>query len=76
MDFTVETTIHISVEHIISYYKIDENTSFHDVHNAIEDYVCSMDDCDYYLVNDDIKQSVFKEIIQRLMAQMRVNGKM
>lgn len=75
MDFTVETTIHIPIEYIINFYEIDEDTVFSDIHNAIDDYVSGMDDCDYYLVNDDIKERVFKEVIQRLMAQMRVNGK-
>lgn len=76
MDFTVETTIHIPIEDIIAFYKIDENTPFNDIHDAIEDYVCGMNDCDYYLVNDDIKKRVFKEIIQCLMARMRASGKM
>ena len=75
MNFTVETTVYIPVEYIINFYEIDENTSFGDIHNAIEDYVSGMDDCDYHLVNDDIKERVFSEIMRRLVARMRVSGK-
>lgn len=75
MNFTVETTIYIPIEHIINFYEIDENTPFSDIYNAIDDYVSGMDDCEYHLINDDIKERVFKEIIQRIMTRMRMSGK-
>lgn len=70
MDFTVETTIHIPIEYIIDFYEINENTPFNEINTAIDDYVNGMNDCGYYLVDDDIKQRVFDEIFNRINGQM------
>ena len=73
--FPVETFIYFPIEYIINVYEIDEHTPFDEIRTAINDYVCGMDDCDYYLVNDDIKKLVFDEIVQRLTDRLRARGK-
>ena len=70
MDFTVEYTVHIDVDYIIQRNELDENSPFSTIREAIEDYVCSLDDCDYYIIDSDMKKKVFEEILRRVGRQM------
>lgn len=71
MEFEVKTTVYIDIDYIIENYKLNSNSLKAVIKDAINDYVDSMDDCDYYLIDDNnVRQRIFNEISNRIGLQL------
>lgn len=71
MEFEVKTTVYIDIDYIIENYKLNSNSLKAVIKDAINDYVDSMDDCDYCLIDDNnVRQRIFNEISNRIGLQL------
>ena len=70
MEFEVTTSVFIDVDYIIEDYKLNSDSLKASIKDAISDYVDGMDDCDYCLIDDDVRQRIFDEISNRIGLQL------
>ena len=61
MDFTITTTIHIDIEAIANHY-IEAINFFQNIREAVVDYVCGLDDCEYYIIDEDTITAITKAV--------------
>ena len=62
MDLEVIKSIWVDIERIIEDYELTNQSNEKDIINAIKDHVSEADDCDYYLIGEQEKEKIKKEI--------------
>lgn len=73
MELEITTTVYIPVDAIIEDYGIDMNTDRADIEKAVQDYVCGLDDCEYYIIGDAEIEQIIDEIVNRTGEQLKMN---
>ena len=53
MEITKTVVIEINIEDLIEMYSLDKTSSTNEIRLAVCNYVEGLDDCDYYLIDDD-----------------------
>jgi hypothetical protein len=62
MELEIKSYVYIEIEEIIKDSKLTINSTDEEIKNAISDYVAGLDDCEYYLIGNDEKEKIFKEL--------------
>jgi hypothetical protein len=62
MELEIKSYVYIEVEEIIKDSELTINSTDEEIKNAISDYVAGLDDCEYYLIGNDEKEKIFKEL--------------
>lgn len=70
MEIEVTTTVWIEIDQIIEENNLNMNSTDEEINNAIEHYVCGLDDCYYYILDENAHQQIFNEIRSRIGAQL------
>lgn len=58
MTFEITTYVEVNINEIINNYKINNGWSIAKIRNAVLDYISGFDDCEYYLLYDNINEIV------------------
>ena len=61
MDFTITTTVYIDIDAIANHY-IEEINFYKNIREAVVDYVCGLDDCEYYIIDKDTITAITKAV--------------
>ena len=66
MELDIHYTIYIDVEGIIEDYRLKASSTKKRIEFAVNDYVCGLDDADYYCIGETEIQQIIAEIKNRL----------
>jgi len=66
MDIEIHETIYIDIDSIISDNKLNKDSTLKDITNAVIDYVCELNDYEYYLMTEEHSQKVINRIAKIL----------
>ena len=66
---------------VVQYIDINEETiinsiidgTFDDLDDAVNDYVCGLDDCDYYALDDDAIKQIKTEVMKNTFVQKKLS---
>lgn len=61
MEFTITTTIYIDIDTIANNY-IESINFYENIGEAVNDYVCGLDDCEYYIIDEDTITAITKAV--------------
>lgn len=70
MNLKITKTVFIDIDEIIEYNYLDYNSSDMEVQIAVEDYLSSLEDCDYYLIGEEEEEKIKKEVRKKIGKQM------
>ena len=69
MDLEIVSYIYIDVDGIIEDYNLNANSNKKEIYDAIHDYACGLDDCDYYAIGYEEETKIYEEIRKRIGEQ-------
>lgn len=73
MEITITSTIYIDIDRIIEDGNLDCNSADVEIKEAINDYCCGLDDCEYYLIGREQEDKIFERIREQIGEQMSFN---
>ena len=65
MEFTITTTIYIDIDAIANNY-IESINFYENIEETVNDYVCGLDDCEYYIIDEDTITAITKAVEAKL----------
>ena len=66
MELTITNTVFIEINIIIENGHLNQMSDSNEIWNAIGDYVCGLDDYEYYLIGDKEMNDIYVEIKKQL----------
>ena len=69
MDLEIVSYIYVDVDGIIEEHGLNANSTDKKIREAIHDYACGLDDCDYYAIGEKEVNKILKEIRNRIGEQ-------
>lgn len=66
MEFTVTRIIKVDINDIVEECALLNFCDYADIEQAVNSYVCCMDDIDYYFITDKIKEQICQEVVNEL----------
>ena len=69
MDLEVVSYIYVDIDGIIEDNNLNAHSSKQRIEDAIDDYVCGLDDCEYCLIGEKEAEKIYKEIRNRVGKQ-------
>lgn len=73
MEFEYSGTVYIDIDGIIDSF-LDEDNEWDSLREAVDDYVCGLDDCDYYVVDETMTQKIIDEVMKHDAVKEKVEG--
>lgn len=73
MELEYSGIIYIDVDAIIDAF-LDEDNQFDDVRDAVDDYVCGLDDCEYYVIDDEMTEKIVAEVMKHDAVKEKLEG--
>lgn len=69
MEITKTITIEIEIDEIIENNDLNKETSEEDIYDAVQDYVDSLHNMEYYLIDDEDKENICQAVLKALEEQ-------
>ena len=73
MELEYSGVIYIDVDAIIDAF-LDEDNQFDDVRDAVDDYVCGLDDCEYYVIDGEMTEKIVAEVMKHDAVKEKLEG--
>lgn len=73
MEFEYSGTIYIDIDSIIDSF-LDEDNQWDSVEEAVDDYVCGLDDCEYYVIDSEMTEKIVAEVMKHDAVREKVGG--
>ena len=65
LEFTITKTLHIDIDEILNRIKQSELTQNRYIIDIIDDYIYGLEDEDFYLIDNEIREKIIKEVLDR-----------
>lgn len=73
MELEYSGTIYIDINTIIDSF-LDEDNQWDSVEEAVDDYVCGLDDCDYYIIDSEMTEKIVAEVMKHDAVKEKLEG--